>query len=201
MYTEIRRFLQGCYLIGTEVMKCKGFNPVVLLCWGRDFDSAEFSLSMCGLLEQHVLEVPEVSVKIPSSSADDILCRIRETSISRREPLAVNHEVWFNVFKNRGKANCQLNHWFQPCQEYRLLSLCPKAFAEELHERVRKEFWAYCENEELEFSDLRRIRYAGIRPAPGYPCQPDHTEKVTMWNLANIEEVTGTEDLVIDGYI
>ncbi|XP_042330107.1 methionine synthase [Sceloporus undulatus] len=68
-----------------------------------------------------------------------------------------------------------------------------EAFAEELHERVRKDFWAYCENEQLEFSDLRRIRYDGIRPAPGYPCQPDHTEKITMWKLANIEEATGIQ--------
>ncbi|KAH0622513.1 hypothetical protein JD844_024885, partial [Phrynosoma platyrhinos] len=68
-----------------------------------------------------------------------------------------------------------------------------EAFAEELHERVRKDFWAYCENEQLEFSDLRKIRYDGIRPAPGYPCQPDHTEKTTMWKLANIEEVTGIQ--------
>uniref|UniRef100_A0A8D0E9X5 Methionine synthase n=1 Tax=Salvator merianae TaxID=96440 RepID=A0A8D0E9X5_SALMN len=68
-----------------------------------------------------------------------------------------------------------------------------EAFAEELHERVRKEFWAYSENEQLDFSDLRRIRYDGIRPAPGYPSQPDHTEKLTMWKLANIEEATGIQ--------
>lgn len=68
----------------------------------------------------------------------------------------------------------------------------PKAFAEELHERVRREFWAYCSTEQLELSDLRRIKYEGIRPAPGYPSQPDHMEKLTMWKLANIEETTGT---------
>uniref|UniRef100_A0A8C0QR79 Methionine synthase n=1 Tax=Chelonoidis abingdonii TaxID=106734 RepID=A0A8C0QR79_CHEAB len=68
-----------------------------------------------------------------------------------------------------------------------------EAFAEELHERVRKEFWAYCNNEQLDISDLRRIRYDGIRPAPGYPSQPDHTEKLTMWKLANIEEATGIQ--------
>ncbi|XP_033000231.1 methionine synthase isoform X1 [Lacerta agilis] len=68
-----------------------------------------------------------------------------------------------------------------------------EAFAEELHERVRKEFWAYSEGEQLEFSDLRRIRYEGIRPAPGYPCQPDHLEKLTMWRLASIEEATGIQ--------
>lgn len=66
-----------------------------------------------------------------------------------------------------------------------------KAFAEELHERVRREFWAYCSDEQLDLSDLRKIKYEGIRPAPGYPSQPDHTEKLTMWKLANIEETTG----------
>ncbi|XP_043367350.1 methionine synthase isoform X4 [Dermochelys coriacea] len=68
-----------------------------------------------------------------------------------------------------------------------------EAFAEELHERVRKELWAYCNSEQLDISDLRRIRYDGIRPAPGYPSQPDHTEKFTMWRLADIEEATGIQ--------
>ncbi|XP_074899309.1 methionine synthase isoform X3 [Buteo buteo] len=75
-----------------------------------------------------------------------------------------------------------------------------EAFAEELHERVRREFWAYCSTEQLDLSDLRRIKYEGIRPAPGYPSQPDHTEKLTMWKIANIEETTGiglTESLAM----
>ncbi|XP_064365418.1 methionine synthase isoform X4 [Dromaius novaehollandiae] len=75
-----------------------------------------------------------------------------------------------------------------------------EAFAEELHERVRREFWAYCSSEQLDVSDLRRIKYEGIRPAPGYPSQPDHTEKLTMWKLANVEETTGiglTESLAM----
>ncbi|XP_074079049.1 methionine synthase isoform X3 [Macrotis lagotis] len=75
-----------------------------------------------------------------------------------------------------------------------------EAFAEELHERVRKEFWAYSDSEQLDVADLRRIRYGGIRPAPGYPSQPDHTEKLTMWRLGHIEETTGirlTESLAM----
>ncbi|KAJ7416517.1 Methionine synthase [Pitangus sulphuratus] len=75
-----------------------------------------------------------------------------------------------------------------------------EAFAEELHERVRREFWAYSNTEQLNLSDLRKIKYEGIRPAPGYPSQPDHTEKLTMWKLANIEETTGiglTESLAM----
>uniref|UniRef100_A0A8C6K536 Methionine synthase n=2 Tax=Melopsittacus undulatus TaxID=13146 RepID=A0A8C6K536_MELUD len=75
-----------------------------------------------------------------------------------------------------------------------------EAFAEELHARVRREFWAYCSTEQLDLSDLRRIKYEGIRPAPGYPSQPDHTEKLTMWKLADIEKTTGiglTESLAM----
>ncbi|CAK6966771.1 methionine synthase [Scomber scombrus] len=75
-----------------------------------------------------------------------------------------------------------------------------EAFAEELHSRVRKELWGYSADETLQASDLHRIRYQGIRPAAGYPSQPDHTEKITMWNLADIKEKTGiclTESLAM----
>ncbi|XP_020627745.1 methionine synthase-like [Orbicella faveolata] len=76
-----------------------------------------------------------------------------------------------------------------------------EAFAEELHERVRKDLWGYCSDEILDAKDLHRIKYQGIRPAPGYPSQPDHTEKWTMWELMNCEKLTGirlTESLAMD---
>ncbi|XP_069373353.1 methionine synthase isoform X1 [Paralichthys olivaceus] len=75
-----------------------------------------------------------------------------------------------------------------------------EAFAEELHARVRKELWGYCADEALQATDLHRIRYQGIRPAAGYPSQPDHTEKTTMWSLADIQDKTGiglTESLAM----
>ncbi|XP_020493877.2 methionine synthase [Labrus bergylta] len=75
-----------------------------------------------------------------------------------------------------------------------------EAFAEELHCRVRKDLWGYSGEEELHASDLHRVQYQGIRPAAGYPSQPDHTEKSTMWSLAQIEERTGislTESLAM----
>lgn len=68
-----------------------------------------------------------------------------------------------------------------------------EAFAEELHVRVRKDLWGYSCDEALQASDLHRVRYQGIRPAAGYPSQPDHTEKNTMWSLAEICEKTGIE--------
>ena len=58
-----------------------------------------------------------------------------------------------------------------------------EAFAEHLHERVRKEFWGYAPDEALENADLIRERYQGIRPAPGYPACPDHTEKGILFDL------------------
>lgn len=66
-----------------------------------------------------------------------------------------------------------------------------EAFAEKLHEDVRNkaDFWGYTQgNEKLSPEDLIKIKYTGIRPAPGYPSQPDHTEKVTMWKLLEAEE-------------
>ena len=59
-----------------------------------------------------------------------------------------------------------------------------EAFAERLHELVRTQYWPYAASERLTPGDLLKVRYQGIRPAPGYPSQPDHTEKATMWSLA-----------------
>ncbi len=62
-----------------------------------------------------------------------------------------------------------------------------EAFAERMHERVRKEFWAYAPDEALDAEALVREDYRGIRPAPGYPAQPDHTEKATLFELLQAE--------------
>ena len=66
-----------------------------------------------------------------------------------------------------------------------------EAFAERMHERVRRELWGYAKYEQLSIDDLIRERYKGIRPAPGYPAQPDHTEKATLWELMDVEAATG----------
>ena len=68
-----------------------------------------------------------------------------------------------------------------------------EAFAERLHERVRKEFWAYAPDESLDNVALIEEKYAGIRPAPGYPACPDHTEKQTLWSLLDVTQNTGIE--------
>ena len=58
-----------------------------------------------------------------------------------------------------------------------------EAMAEYMHERVRKELWGYASDENFDNESLIKEAYSGIRPAPGYPCQPDHTEKKTIFRL------------------
>ncbi len=68
-----------------------------------------------------------------------------------------------------------------------------EAFAECLHERTRKEYWGYAKNETLSNEELIKENYKGIRPAPGYPACPDHTEKIKLFDLLNATENIGTE--------
>jgi len=66
-----------------------------------------------------------------------------------------------------------------------------EAFAERMHELVRKEFWAYSNHESLSSEELIKEKYRGIRPAPGYPACPDHTEKATLFEILDAENATG----------
>ncbi len=68
-----------------------------------------------------------------------------------------------------------------------------EAFAERMHERVRKEYWGYAPDEHLDNVALIKEQYDGIRPAPGYPACPEHTEKRTLWQLLDVEANTGIE--------
>jgi 5-methyltetrahydrofolate--homocysteine methyltransferase len=75
-----------------------------------------------------------------------------------------------------------------------------EAFAEALHQRTRKEYWGYMKDEQLSNEDLIHEKYQGIRPAPGYPACPDHTEKYKLFSLLNATETIGitlTESLAM----
>jgi 5-methyltetrahydrofolate--homocysteine methyltransferase len=75
-----------------------------------------------------------------------------------------------------------------------------EAFAELIHTKVRREIWGYASGENLSIEELIKEKYQGIRPAPGYPAQPDHTEKITLWKLLDVEKNTGiklTESLAM----
>jgi 5-methyltetrahydrofolate--homocysteine methyltransferase len=73
-------------------------------------------------------------------------------------------------------------------------ALCDRlaeAFAEAMHAKVRRELWGYARTETLSNDELILEKYQGIRPAPGYPAQPDHTEKATLWSLMNVDKAAG----------
>ncbi|VDD92473.1 unnamed protein product [Enterobius vermicularis] len=76
-----------------------------------------------------------------------------------------------------------------------------EALSEYLHMKVRREFWGYSSEEKISPADMISLNYCGIRPAPGYPTQPDHTEKLIVWDLLKAEELAGirlTEGLAMD---
>ena len=66
-----------------------------------------------------------------------------------------------------------------------------EAFAEKLHQMIRTDYWGYSIEKEVNINDLIKENYDGIRPAPGYPACPDHTEKDTIWKILNVEENIG----------
>jgi len=66
-----------------------------------------------------------------------------------------------------------------------------EALAERMHERTRREFWGYAPEERFTNDQLVREEYRGIRPAPGYPACPDHTEKATLWRMLDVEKTAG----------
>ena len=68
-----------------------------------------------------------------------------------------------------------------------------EAFAEAMHHKVRTELWGYAADEGLSAADMIAETYVGIRPAPGYPAQPDHTEKATVFDLLQAEAHTGMQ--------
>jgi 5-methyltetrahydrofolate--homocysteine methyltransferase len=75
-----------------------------------------------------------------------------------------------------------------------------EAYTEYLHEKIRKEYWGYSPEENLQAEDLFKVKYRGIRPAPGYPMQPDHTENMSLFNILDVTKNTGitlTESLAM----
>merc|ERR1711972_422814 len=76
-----------------------------------------------------------------------------------------------------------------------------EAFAELIHLKIRKELWGYAPNEDLNLDGLLKVKYQGIRPAPGYPSQPDHREKQTLWDLCDIDKLSGGKMILTESYM
>ena len=102
----------------------------------------------------------------------------------------------FAVTTGHGEEDALARH-FKETDDYgrimfkALADRLAEAFAERMHQRVRKEFWGYASGEKLSNEELISEKYQGIRPAPGYPAQPDHTEKGTLWRLLDVKRKAG----------
>jgi 5-methyltetrahydrofolate--homocysteine methyltransferase len=76
-----------------------------------------------------------------------------------------------------------------------------EAFAELIHLKIRTTLWGYAPDENLSREDLLKVRYQGIRPAPGYPSQPDHREKKTLWELLDVESLADSKLCLTESYM
>jgi len=76
-----------------------------------------------------------------------------------------------------------------------------EAFAELIHLKIRTTLWGYAPDEKLSLEELLKVKYQGIRPAPGYPSQPDHREKAQMWDLLEINKLTENKLELTDSYM
>jgi len=94
--------------------------------------------------------------------------------------------AWVDKFKKEGND-------YQAILLESLADRLAEAFAERLHERVRKEYWAYAPEENLSAADLINCKYQGIRPAAGYPACPEHSEKQVLFDLLGATEKAGIE--------
>lgn len=120
--------------------------------------------------------------------------------------ISPNHD-YFGAFAITAGLNCdEIAHGYEKNNDdYKSIMIkavadrLVEAFAEVLHKRIRTEYWGYV-NESLTTEELIHEEYQGIRPAPGYPAQPDHSEKMTLWKLLDVEKNTGislTESLAM----
>ncbi|HRK46273.1 MAG TPA: methionine synthase [Nocardioides sp.] len=118
--------------------------------------------------------------------------------VAPRETGLADHVGAFAVTAGLGAAD-RITAFKQANDDYSAIMLealadrLAEAFAERLHQRVRTEFWGHAPDEELDNVALIAEKYHGIRPAPGYPACPDHTEKQTLWQLLDVEAATGIE--------
>jgi len=116
----------------------------------------------------------------PNVSIADFVAPTASGPVDHVGAFAVTAGIGEDVIANRFK---RANDDYSAIMMSALADRLAEAFAEHLHERVRKEFWGYAPHEKFTPADLIAESYQGIRPAPGYPAQPDHTEKATLFKL------------------
>ena len=147
-----------------------------------------------------------------NSSGDDIIINEKHTLHHLRQqiskgnkpnyclsdfiaPISSGKEDWIGAFavtagsnvEKIGKKLANENNDYESIMVKVIGDRIAEALAEKMHEKVRKDFWGYAKNENLENKQLIKEQYQGIRPAPGYPACPDHSEKLMIWKLLDIK--------------
>jgi len=147
-----------------------------------------------------------------NSSGDDIIINEKHTLYHLRQqvskgnkpnyclsdfiaPISSGKEDWIGAFavtagsnvEKIGKKLANENNDYESIMVKVIGDRIAEALAEKMHEKVRKDFWGYAKNESLENKELIKEQYQGIRPAPGYPACPDHSEKLMIWKLLDIK--------------
>jgi 5-methyltetrahydrofolate--homocysteine methyltransferase len=125
---------------------------------------------------------------LPNFCLADFVCPASEQKTDYVGMFAVTAGIGLEALVARYKAD---HDDYSEIMAKALADRLAEAFAERLHERVRKEFWGYQPSESLTNEDLIKEEYVGIRPAPGYPACPDHTEKATIFQLLDAEKTVG----------
>src|SRR5207344_166418 len=167
------------------------------------------------IVDEHWFKASAVLGFWPANSkGDDVLVYGDE---ERDEPIAILHSLRQQLSKREGRANAALSDFIAPrsssladyigaftvtagigedevAERFKRANddysaIMVKALADRLHQRARKDFWGYAPNEAMTAEQLIAEKYDGIRPAPGYPAQPDHTEKGTLFKLLESERV------------
>ena len=126
--------------------------------------------------------------QLPNYCLADFVCPAAERKTDYIGMFAVTAGIGLEELVARYKAD---HDDYSEIMVKALADRLAEAFAERLHERVRKEFWGYQPTENLSNEELIKEDYQGIRPAPGYPACPDHTEKQTLFDLLQAEQTVG----------
>ncbi|WP_300380869.1 aminotransferase class III-fold pyridoxal phosphate-dependent enzyme, partial [uncultured Alcanivorax sp.] len=101
------------------------------------------------------------------------------------------HPALVKALTDQAQALWHTSNLYHIPQQEALADRLAEALAERMHEKVRKDYWGYASDEALSNQDMISEKYRGIRPAPGYPACPDHTEKALLWELLEPEKNAG----------
>jgi 5-methyltetrahydrofolate--homocysteine methyltransferase len=147
--------------------------------------------AVVGLYPANSVDDDDVEIYTDDSRAQ-VLTKLHFLRQQKGKPAGQSHDALadFVAPKNSGR---KAHDDYSSIMLKALADRLAEALAERMHERVRREFWGYAPGERLINDQLVREEYRGIRPAPGYPACPDHTEKATLWKLLEPTDTIGIQ--------